>query len=390
VEGYSSSFLAYSPDGTRMAYRGENWGIDILSVETGKMAARFEDRDGSGCTFSPNGRLLAVHGDKEVRLWDLQSGKLFKLLKVDPHLKPSGTRFVSFSPDSNFLATWAHSPSTMDIWDLRAGKRTATVPAPIYFMTVCFSRDNQSILGVAASGEVLLHNIIAEKVVHRFSRPERLANLAAFSPDEKKVIILGPTTGVNQARQYSLFVYELPAALLDPAAARIDDVETAKLWAELQSENDLRFQLAVKALRAAPKQAVALFRKQVVPVSKERQEQLEMRIAELDDEDFSRRDRAMKQLQGIAFEFAPLLEARHKSAAPGEVRNRLAFILRQMSAEKSPESLLRERRVVALLEQLGTPEARQLLTTLADGAQGARLTVDARDALGRMAKSAEK
>jgi hypothetical protein len=41
-------------------------------------------------------------------------------------------------------------------------------------------------------------------------------------------------------------------------------------------------------------------------------------------------------------------------------------------------------RAVEVLERVGTPEARRLLETLAGGAPGARLTWEARAALGRL------
>ena len=58
--------------------------------------------------------------------------------------------------------------------------------------------------------------------------------------------------------------------------------------------------------------------------------------------------------------------------------------LKKASAARSPEGeLIRNLRAVEVLEHIGTPEARQVLQTLAGGAEGARLTVAAREALRR-------
>ena len=49
--------------------------------------------------------------------------------------------------------------------------------------------------------------------------------------------------------------------------------------------------------------------------------------------------------------------------------------------------MLRCFRAVAVLEQIGTPEAKQLLLNLSEGAPEARLTREAKAALGRLVRS---
>ena len=66
-----------------------------------------------------------------------------------------------------------------------------------------------------------------------------------------------------------------------------------------------------------------------------------------------------------------------------EARTRLKKLLRE--CEAVPPAVVRERRAVAALEWIGTPAARAVLRALADGASGARLTAEAKTALGRMA-----
>jgi hypothetical protein len=65
-----------------------------------------------------------------------------------------------------------------------------------------------------------------------------------------------------------------------------------------------------------------------------------------------------------------------------ETRRRLEVLLQKCAAPSA--ATLRHCRAVAALERIGTPEARVLLRTLADGPPASRLTVEARAALRRL------
>jgi hypothetical protein len=84
--------------------------------------------------------------------------------------------------------------------------------------------------------------------------------------------------------------------------------------------------------------------------------------------------------------FGPLIKTRQEKEPAGEIRNRLTFLLKQTAGEPLPASLVRELRALAILEQIATAEAVQLLTDLANGAPQARLTNEARDANERVGR----
>ncbi len=67
------------------------------------------------------------------------------------------------------------------------------------------------------------------------------------------------------------------------------------------------------------------------------------------------------------------------------MRRRIEALMEKLRAVTRPEAL-RALRAVAVLEDIATPEARQLLETLAKGAPEARLTQEAKASLTRLAK----
>jgi hypothetical protein len=101
-----------------------------------------------------------------------------------------------------------------------------------------------------------------------------------------------------------------------------------------------------------------------------------------DRDDFATGKSATKQLSELADRAEPALRTALKDKSAAEKRRRAEDLLKRLDASASPE-LLRGVRCVEVLESLGTPEARQVLQTLAKGAAESRLTREANAALKR-------
>jgi hypothetical protein len=109
-------------------------------------------------------------------------------------------------------------------------------------------------------------------------------------------------------------------------------------------------------------------------------------VADLDAAAFGVRDAAGRELaRRVEADHAELSEAVANSPS-AEVRRRLGEILRAAPSPwpKLDAEDLRRVRAIGVLEAIGTPEARRVLTTLADGDPTALLTREAKAALGRL------
>jgi len=136
------------------------------------------------------------------------------------------------------------------------------------------------------------------------------------------------------------------------------------------------------ALVAMPEKSVPFLQEHMRPISPADPKHLERLITCLDSPRFAERQQATQEL--VELDALALLALRQclRDKPPLEVRRRVEKILERnlMNAVLSPEQL-RAVRGIDVLEQIGTPEARQLLAVLAQGAAGARLTLEARTAL---------
>jgi WD40 repeat protein len=388
---FSSHFHTFSHDGKRAAFSGPGFfsGLDILDIATGKVTLSIkEQKDCRGCDFSPDGKRIACHASNGgINIWDAETGKLIREVHADDRFSGGAFKFIKYSADGKILASGGHNREALDIWNADTGKLVCTKPLKNSFIySVAFAADNQSVLCVEAGSSYLYH-LVAEKVVHNFNPPDRSASFATFTPDGKRAVLVGLSTEKQEnTRQGAVYIYELPAKVLNPPAAQIDEATLETLWNDLNTDNDLRLQRIQQAFKAAPKPAVELFRKKIPPISKELAAKVEQWMVNLDDQVFTVRDQAMKDLKDVVHTFGPLIKTRQEKEPAGEIRNRLTFLLKQTAGEPLPASLVRELRALAILEQIATAEAVQLLTDLANGAPQARLTNEARDANERVGR----
>src|SRR5262249_14621872 len=107
-------------------------------------------------------------------------------------------------------------------------------------------------------------------------------------------------------------------------------------------------------------------------------------IAELDYDTFAVRERASEELEKLGTAVEPALREALKATTSAEVRQRLTHLLEKLAAPGGPSEARRLPRVVTLLELMGTREAGRVLETAAKGDAEARLTREARAALGRL------
>src|SRR5205823_2553691 len=122
------------------------------------------------------------------------------------------------------------------------------------------------------------------------------------------------------------------------------------------------------------------------PVPSGPQEPIQKLIDDLGRDNFPLRERATKGLEKLGEKAIPALtRALAKKPLP-EVRRRIEALLDKAEAQlqgTSKESL-QPLRAIAVLERMHTAEAIALLRTLAEGAEEARLTQEARASLTRV------
>jgi hypothetical protein len=112
--------------------------------------------------------------------------------------------------------------------------------------------------------------------------------------------------------------------------------------------------------------------------------EIDKRIADLDDDDFDRREQASKALADLGAAARPALEKALQGDPSTEKKRRIDDLLDALKARDHNPELVRLPRALEVLERLGTPEAKQVLEELAKGNPDAPLTQDAKATLQRL------
>jgi hypothetical protein len=131
---------------------------------------------------------------------------------------------------------------------------------------------------------------------------------------------------------------------------------------------------------------MALLKERLQPARPAEPARLRRLLADLGSEGFPVRNRAQAELEALGDLAEPALRQALKGKPALEVERRIQGLLGKLRGPVQRPDTRRAVRAVAVLEDIGTPEARQILTAVAAGAPGARLTKDAQTALERLAE----
>src|SRR5262249_10958978 len=159
-----------------------------------------------------------------------------------------------------------------------------------------------------------------------------------------------------------------------PQLVELTDGAAEPLWNDLANEDAGKALQGVLKLAGAPKQAMPFLSERLKPAAPVDSQKVEGWIADMESERDAVRQEAAANLVKTGEQVVPALQKVLTSQPTIETRKRVEELLAKLTGGTLTAEQLRLVRAVEALERMGTPEARQLLRTLSQGASGALTT----------------
>jgi WD40 repeat protein len=382
-DGRTVVSLLLDPDNGPL--NGRAGAVSLWDLATGK---RVLDRPRVKPLFraavSTSGRLVIL---EDGTVYDIVTGARRQTLVGAEEGKGSvGEPALAISPDGAVAAEglWKYIQKnrhtkyrlvSIQVWDVATGKPVIRLETDDELEDGChlaFHPDGRRLL-VIGPETLRLYDVPTAREVWRQAVAWHLLNTYgvafAFSPDGRTL-----ATGHTDT---SILLWNLPAAAR-PGPASAEQIR--QWWADLASDSPLRAYSASHELAARPDQAVALLRERLRPAAPLAEAEVKAWIADLDNEDFTRREKATRRLAQHAPEVEPALRRALAQGRSAETRKRIEGLLEAAAALDGDE--LRQVRAVHVLRRIHTDTARELLDQLRRGDRRARLTQEALESFG--------
>jgi WD40 repeat protein len=436
--------LAFSPDGKTLAAQWLKWegaSVRLCAAVDFKKQLDLElprDRALSGAAFAPDGKQLAALGGVggELFLWEAATGdrlaerpyRLEERAPDQPSMRAWSYPHAAFAPDGEWTSVWLGDRVGLE--EVSTGYLLATLPRGVGNPMV-FSPDGRFVAAAllrpkkhptegwydrkglslieAASGDEICRLeignfdyvaftpdgravIVTDKKhlhvwdtatgehLHQMAWPESVRDARGEARVHSLAVLPGGRAATGMA-EGDILVWDL-APTTWPARTPVRDLDRKALdalWSDLARDARTAYR-AVQTLTAAPAQAVPFLGERLPPVTVD-VKRVEKLLMDLDAEQFEVREAASRELSRMRYRVEPMLRRALADRPSLEMARRLRAILAEPKRPSAED--LRRLRAIAVLERIGTPEARRLLEKLSGGA-AVRETHEAQAALQRL------
>jgi WD40 repeat protein len=202
--GYSESVrsVAYSPDGSRIAFGSANKTIDIWDANKGLYLKTLKGHTGNvtSLSFSPDGsRIVSGSTDACLKIWNANTGVCIKniegvidnsggnwLKNFEGHLSPISS--VAYSPDGKYIVSGSYD-GIIKIWDANTGQCLKTLEGHSECVSsVAYSPDGTKIISGSDDKSIKIWDANTRQCLQTLEGHKHSVLSVAYSPDGKNIV----------------------------------------------------------------------------------------------------------------------------------------------------------------------------------------------------------
>ncbi|HYV36257.1 MAG TPA: hypothetical protein VE988_11170, partial [Gemmataceae bacterium] len=416
--------FAFAPHGNILAVSTSGGAIKLWDAATGKAlrswvwhqgAAKPQSPDGLpnqvgmlSLAFSPDGKTLAgggVHNmfdglpQSTIILWEAATGK--ERLRVRTPIKSSSNddfgfelellfsvfdnmpMALTFSPDGKQLMVGTFTG--LHVIDALTGKDVISFSGrQMVGRTATFSQDGKLLFVGKADGTVRIIDAANGRLVRDLPAHTEAVLTLALSANGKTL-----ASGSSDSTVLLWDVAEITKPVAgDKVTVTAKEMET--LWTDLASTDAAKAYQSINALASAPAVSVPFLKTKLKPIAPADPKVLQQLLEDLNSEKYPTREKATVELEKLGDLARAALYERLKANPPLEMKQRMEKLMSKLNGPVESAQTLQALRAIETLERIGTPEAMGVLTALANGAAGHRITEDAKESVQRLEKQMKK
>jgi WD40 repeat protein len=372
--------LCFLPNEKRLQIYDRNGLVRRYDIGSGKLVDQFHDRK-DGCStllLGPDG-LASGESDRSA---DVQQLLPRSLPDKGARWGRDNLRTARLSADGRLLVLCEGRErsrhSLFHVWEVAtgglicdSGRDLCGSCAPV------FSADGWGLFTAGVEGGVRAWDLRSGNPAGDFvTGPSEILALA-LSPDGTRL--------ASGAADTTVLIWDVKGLFRSPHRPPPSDPELARLWSCLGEAVARRAYRSMDRLSGSPEQVVPFLAAKLKAFAAPGPDAIRKLIADLDDESFAVRQRAVAELERLAPVVAPALRRAVEKPASLESGKRVEKILRTLEAPRTNRGQLQILRGISVLERIGTAEARRALRDLANAAPDTFQGLEAEAALMRLA-----
>jgi WD40 repeat protein len=381
--------VVYSPDGTRFASTDAT-GIRVWDAQAGKQLVHFARKSTlkRSIFFTTMGdRILEQDQSGMVYVHDLARVESTPVFRMPVTI---GIGCIDPSPDGRTVAGYRLAPirttaapptsASLTLFESWSGQERLSFGTHAGgYNRVAHSRDGSRLITAGADNVIRFWNTRTGEEVGSLKGHEASVVSLALAPDGRHLV-----SGSADATALVWDVSKLLGQESPPKGSSLSAQELDKLYSTLASPDASAAYKVIWQLVASPKESVPFLAEKLKPVAEVDGKRVEALIAAFDSEKFAEREKASEELAKLGEAAEPGLKKLLAGQPTAEAKRRAEELLDKLGGVVTNPEQLRTLRAIEALEHIGTPEAKQILDKLANGAAGARETEDARRSLQRL------